>query len=363
MDFIRQPTDGVHLKYHVTLIGKQIMFKIQFLKQKVMRTVVYTLLPATVAAIFFFGWRSLAMVALSVISCVITEWLFVRGANGKVSEAVFVTAFLYALSLPPTLPLYMVVIGAVFAITFGKMAFGGFGNNVFNPAMVGRAFVYITFPIQMTNRWIPAANFSDFPAGFAAWQFHATPDYLSAITEATPQIAYKDGAANLPSYWQLLFGNINGQFERLGETTLIGAGSMGEISAILLLIGGLYLVYKKAANWRLVVSFFVTYLVFDGILHLIVPAKVPNPLFGLLAGSTMMGGFFIVTDPVSAPKQDFTRYVYGAMIAIFTIIIKSFALFSGGLTFGVLLGNMFGPLIDFYVKNYKDKKKAGGSRQ
>ena len=334
------------------------MFKIQFMKQKVMRTVVYTLLPATIAAVFFFGWRSLAIVALSVISCVITEWLFVRGQAGKVSEAVFVTAFIYGLSLPPTLPLYMVVIGAVFAIIFGKMAFGGFGNNVFNPAMVGRAFIYITFPIQMTNRWIPAANFSDLPAGFAAWQFHTTPGYLSAITEATPLIAYKEGAVNLPSYFQLLFGNINGQFERLGETTLIGAGSMGEVSAILLLIGGLYLVYKKAANWRLVVSFFATYFIFDAILHLIVPAKVPNPVFGLLAGSTMFGGFFIVTDPVSAPRNDLTRYIYGSLIAIFTVIIKSFALFSGGLTFGILLGNMFGPLIDYGIKSYQDRRKS-----
>ncbi|MCU0645586.1 MAG: RnfABCDGE type electron transport complex subunit D [bacterium] len=332
--------------------------KIEFMKQKVMRTVVYMLLPATIVAIFFFGWRSLMIVALSVISCVITEWLFVRSANGKVSEAVFVTAFLYALSLPPTLPLYMVVIGAVFAITFGKMAFGGFGSNVFNPAMVGRAFVYITFPIHMTNRWIPAANFSDFPGGFAAWQFHTTPDYLSAITEATPQIAFKDGATTLPSYFQLLFGNINGQFERLGAPTLIGAGSMGEVSAILLIIGGLYLVYKKAANWRLVVSFFATFLIFDTILHLIMPAKVPNPLFGILAGSAILGGFFIVTDPISAPKTDIARYIYGSLIAIFTIVIKTFALFSGGLFFGVLLGNMFGPLIDYYVKNYQARRKA-----
>lgn len=333
-------------------------FKIQFMKQKVMRTVVYMLLPATVAAVYFFGWRSLVMVALSVISCVITEWLFVRGNTGKVTEAVFVTAFIYALSLPPTLPLYMVVIGAVFAITFGKMAFGGFGSNVFNPAMVGRAFVYITFPIHMTNRWIPAANFSDFPGGFAAWQFHTTPDYLSAITEATPQIAYKEGAASLPSYFQLLLGNINGQFERLGETTLIGAGSMGEVSAILLIIGGLYLVYKKAANWRLVVSFFATFLIFDTILHFIMPAKVPNPLFGILAGSAILGGFFIVTDPVSAPKTDIARFIYGSLIAIFAITIKTFSLFSGGLFFGVLLGNMFGPIIDYYVKRYQTRRKA-----
>lgn len=333
-------------------------FKIQFMKQKIMRTVVFTLIPATVAAIYFFGWRSLAIVALSVISCVITEWLFVRGGTNKISEAVFVTAFLFALSLPPSIPLYMVVIGAVFGITFGKMAFGGFGNNVFNPAMVGRAFVYITFPIQMTNRWIPAANFSDFPAGFAAWQFYKTPDIMSAITAATPQIAFKDGATSLPSYLQLLLGNINGQYERLGEISLIGSGSLGEVSAILLLIGGLYLVSKKIANWRLVASFFVTYIVFDTILHLIIPTKVPDPLFGLLAGTAMLGGFYIVTDPVSATKTDPGRLIYGSIIAIFTIIIKSFSLFAGGLSFGILLGNMFGPIIDYSVRDYQKRRKT-----
>jgi Na+-transporting NADH:ubiquinone oxidoreductase subunit B len=330
---------------------------IQFMKQKVMRTVVYTLVPAALASIYFFGWRSLAIVALSIVSCVITEWLFVRNGTGKVSEAVFVTAFIYGLSLPPTLPLYMVIIGAVFGIMFGKMAFGGFGNNVFNPAMVGRAFVYITFPIHMTNRWIPAANFSDFPGGFAAWQFHSTHDYLSTITEATPQIAFRDGATSLPGYFQLLLGNINGQYERLGETTLIGGGSIGEVSAILLLIGGLYLVYKKIANWKLVVSFFATYIVFDTILHLIVPTKVPDPLFGLLAGTIMLGGFFIVTDPVSAPKTNPGRIIYGSMIAIFTLIIKAFSLFAAGLSFGVLLGNMFGPIIDHAVRGYQKRRK------
>jgi len=150
----------------------------------------------------------------------------------------------------------MVVIGAVFGITFGKMAFGGFGNNVFNPALVGRAFVYITFPVHMTNSWVPAANFTDFPAGFTAWRFAISGDYFSSITSATPASAFKTGATTLPGFWQLFLGNINGQFEKLGEVTLIGGGSLGETSAVLLLIGGLYIVFKKIANWKLVAGFF-----------------------------------------------------------------------------------------------------------
>ena len=141
-------------------------FKIEFLKQNVMRTVVNSLWPVMIGAIYFFGWRTLAVMLVSILTCVLTEWLFVRNKKpGKVSEAVFVTAVLYAMILPPTIPFPMVILGAIFGITFGKMAFGGFGMNVFNPALVARAFVYITFPIHSTARWIPTAKFSDFPGG------------------------------------------------------------------------------------------------------------------------------------------------------------------------------------------------------
>lgn len=334
------------------------VLSIQFQKQPVMRTVVYCLIPAVVGAIYFFGWVTLAILAISIVSSVITEWLFVRGKNGKVSEAVFVTAVLYGLSLPPTIPFYMIVIGAVFAITFAKMAFGGFGGNVFNPAIAGRAFVYITFPVQMTNVWVPAANFSDFPAGFASWRFAAAGDYLSSVTSATPAVAFKDGATTLPGYWQLFLGNINGQYEKLGETIFIGGGSLGEMSAVLLIIGGLYLVFKKIANWRLVVGFFVTYIVFQTILFLMMPEKVADPLFGLLGGGAILGGFFMVTDPVSAARTDLGRFIYAGLIAITTIIIKYFSLFAGGLTFGILLANMFGPIIDHAIKSYQTSKKA-----
>ena len=233
-----------------------------------MRQVVVALMPALIGAVYFFGWVSLAVVLLSIITCGLTEWLFVRKSGGKVSEAVFVTAILFGLVLPPTLPLYMVVLGAVFAIVFGKMAFGGFGANIFNPAMVGRAFVYITFPVQMTNRWIPAANFSDFPGGFAVWKYTSIKESMSAITSATSSHAFLEGAKTLPSYWQLFLGNINGQFEKLGELTFIGGGCIGETSALLLIIGVLYLLIKKTVNWRLVLSFFGIYFLFQTILEM-----------------------------------------------------------------------------------------------
>jgi Na+-transporting NADH:ubiquinone oxidoreductase subunit B len=328
---------------------------ITFQKQKIMRQVILALIPALIGSVYFFGWVSLTVVSLSVITCVAIEWLFVRKSGGKVSEAVFVTAILFGLVLPPTIPLHMVVLGAVFAIVFGKMAFGGFGANIFNPAMVGRAFLYITFPVQMTNRWIPAANFSDFPGGFVVWKFISVKEGMSAITSATSSHAFLEGAKTLPNYWQLFFGNINGQFEKLGEVIFIGGGCIGETSALLLIIGGLYLLFKKTANWRLTISFFGMYALFQAILHLFIPATAPNPLYALLTGGAVLGGFFMVTDPVSAPKTHPAQWIYGGLIAVFTVLIRTFSLFAGGLMFSILLGNMFASLIDHGVRTIQTK--------
>ena len=185
-------------------------FNLTFQKQKPMRQVVTALLPAFAGSVYFFGWVSAGMVALSMVTCILTEWIFVRKSAGKVSEAVLVTAFLFALILPPTLPFWMIVLGGIFGVVFGKMAFGGFGANVFNPAMVGRAFLYITFPVQMANRWIPTASFADFPGGFAVWRYAAGGNPADSITMATASYAYKAGAEVIPSTLSLFLGQING---------------------------------------------------------------------------------------------------------------------------------------------------------
>lgn len=334
-------------------------FTIPFLKQKPMRTVLLALIPAVIGGIYFFGWVTLVIVAISILTCVITEWLFVRSKpGGKVSEAALVTAVLYALTLPPTLPFYMVIIGAMFGIIFGKMAFGGFGANVFNPALVGRAFVYITFPVHMTNRWIPAADFSDFPGGFAAWSFTKVQDTVSVVTSATPLSAFRDGASSLPGTGKLIMGNINGQFEKLGEITFIGGGSIGETSALLLILGGAWLLYKKVANWQIVAGFFGSFIIFQILFHLIDPAKAASPIFALFSGGIVLGGFFMVTDPISAAKTPPGRWIYGALIALLTIIIRSYSLFAGGLMFAILLANMFAPIIDYGIKAWQTSKKT-----
>lgn len=323
-----------------------------------MRSVVRALIPAFIGSIYFFGWVSAFTMALSILTCVTTEWLFVRKTTGKVSEAVFVTAALYALILPPTLPWPMIILGAVFGITFGKMAFGGFGANAFNPAMVGRAFIYICFPVHMTNRWIPAAGFSDFPGGFLSWRFSILGKGISSVTSATVTHAAGAHAQGVPGFLQLFLGNINGQFESMGQMTLIGGGSLGETSALLLMTGGLYLILKKVANWRLVVGFFGTYLVFQTVLHAFLPDQVFNPVLALFSGGIVLGGFFMVTDPVSAPKTRPAQYIYAGLIAVLAILIRSFSLFAGGLMFAILLGNMFGPLMDHTVRQVQKKGES-----
>jgi Na+-transporting NADH:ubiquinone oxidoreductase subunit B len=327
-------------------------------KQKPMRQVLLALTPAFIGSIYFYGWVSAGMVFTSLITCTITEWLFVRSKGGKVSEAVWVTAVLLALICPPTLPFPMLILGGVFAIVFGKMAFGGFGANIFNPAMVGRAFIYITFPIHMTGRWVPAANFSAFPGGFAAWRYSASGDYLSAVTSATASYAMKAGSMTLPGFFKLFFGNINGTFQYLGQKTLIGGGSLGESSAFLLILGGMYLVIKKTAKWRLVLSFFATYFLFTALLHAVDPQSVFDPVFALFTGGAVLGGFFMVTDPVSTVKTQPAQWMYGSFIAIMTVLIRSYSLFYGGLMFAILLGNMFGPLMDFLVRSIQSRGKS-----
>ncbi len=303
-----------------------------FLKQKMMNKVLYALLPITLFAVFLFGWRILTVVLITNFFAFLTEYIFIRQKkNGKVSMAVFVTGTLLALTLPPTIPFWIAAVGAIIAIAFGKMVFGGFGMNVFNPAIVGRTFIYISFPNAMTINWLEP--FSKFPGGFAVWQ------KVEAITSATPISIYNE-TGDLAKFPQLFLGNI--------------AGSIGETSALLIILAGIYLVVTKTANWKAIFSLLVSALFFNFVFY-------GNAAFAFMfSGGLLFGAIFMITDPVSLPKNKTAIWIYGFLVGFLTIFIRKFSLFTEGFMFALLLGNTFMPIIEFALNRSKKKGAKRG---
>jgi len=287
--------------------------------------------------------------------------------KSKVSYACFVTAGLYALSLPPTIPFWITAVGAVVAILFGKEVFGGFGRNVFNPAIVGRAFVYVSFPIELTSRFVPV--FGGFPGGFGSWSFVASEKaqtfltdqglrVADAVTAATPMWARRDfGYAT--ETMNLAVGNIGGIFSGDGALRILAAGSAGEGSAILILICGVYLLATKTAQWRLMVSPLIGAAGLSLCLHTIVGIEaVPPVLFTLFSGALMYAAIFMVTDPVSAPNLPMSQWIYGLFIGGMVVFFRYKGIFAGGVAFSILLGNMLAPSLDLWIKRAKAKGNA-----
>jgi Na+-transporting NADH:ubiquinone oxidoreductase subunit B len=295
------------------------------------KRVLYALAPVVVLSIYLFGWRSLLLLVVVSAAAYITELVFVRSYYKEpVTSAVFVTAFLFTLSLPPTVPIWIALVGIVFGVAIGKMAFGGFGRNIFNPALTGRAFIYVSFGAYMTSSWVEP--FKGFPGGFTGFLSDAT-------TKATPL------AGGATSHLSLLFGNVS--------------GSLGETSAILLLLGGIYIMAKKAANYRIVLSGVIGMLVFQTVLWATGVRNALDPLAAATSGGFMLGILYMATDPVSAPNTNPARWIYGALIGVLTVLIRTFSIWNEGVMFAILLGNMFNPILDYYIKQRKAKKGEG----
>ena len=312
--------------------------KTLLLRQKPMQRVKYSLIPLVLLSIWFYGWRALLLQAIVLLAGMAAEYLIMRSIQGdkvKITEAVHVTCILYTLTLPPTIPIWMAVVGIVFGVVFGKGVFGGFGRNIFNPALVARCFVYVTFPTQMTMTW--AKPMLSLPCGFARF----APD-VDAITASTPIILFnKTGEAT--SYLDLFLGSVS--------------GSMGESSALLILAAAIYLAVTKTASWKIMVSTVASFLVFSTVFHYTGLAQ-PDPLFALLSGGFLFGAVFMATDPVSAPKDETTKILYGVLIGAVTFVIRRYSLFTEGLMFAVLIANMFVPLMERSVLAQKAKRKA-----
>lgn len=303
--------------------------------QSPMRRVLMALVPVVCASVYFFGWRVLAVILLTNLVGFLTEYAFARPRNEPVTSAVFVTATLLALSLPPALPFWMAVVGVVFAVTFGKMVFGGFGKNIFNPALTGRAFLYVSFGGYMTALWHEPVS-----GPWGGWAAYAA----DAVTGATPGMALKTGA-EIP-FLPLLLGNTG--------------GVMGGTCAILVIAGGTYLLWKKAANHRIVVSGLLGFLATQTLLWAVGPARAADPIRALFAGSFLFGIFFYATDPVSASRTNEGRWLYGAFIGIMSAVISVFSAWPAGTMFAILLANMFVPITDYGIQEWKKRRKPAG---
>jgi electron transport complex protein RnfD len=313
---------------------------------QVMIDVIIGLVPAMAAAGYYFRIHALILIGTCVISCVVTEWLcnlILKRPNSLGDFSAVVTGLILALSLPPGLPVWAAVIGSAFSIAIGKMVFGGLGANIFNPAMVGRAFLTACFGMLMTTWTVPATIDSKMPK-------IAPENMLHARTQATPlgwcKIAIKDrnGAK--------LF------HEEQFKATVVGevGGCLGETSAIALLIGGLYLLIRRTINFHIPLAVLLSAFVFAGIAYLIDSDAYMEPLFHLTSGGMLLCVFFIATDPVTAPLTRRGMWIYGLGVGTITMLIRTVGGYPEGVMYSVLLMNAVTPLIDRLCK----RVPAGG---
>lgn len=328
-------------------------------KQPPNRRVLLATIPCVAGGIYYFGWRSLATVAVACAVAFLAEWLFCRKRNEPVSEATFVSAVLFSLIIPPTVGWHVVVVGMLVAIVFAKEVFGGYGRNIFNPAMAGRCFVYVCFAFSMTGQWAP--NVHDLPdakwyGALDRWStVRAEAGEPYAVTSASPMGVYKAESQEYaigeredkpvpPRYATLWWGDLS--------------GSMGVTSAMLILIGGGYLFITRTANRLTVITVIVSCGVLSQIYYWAGAPTAADALRSLLAGGFLFGAFFMATDPVSSPKTDFGRIGYGIIIGCTTATIRNFSVFNGGFMFSLLLGNIFAPTLDIAGRALQARKKA-----
>ena len=304
--------------------------------EKNMYGVIIALLPALLASFYFFGLGSVVVCLVSVAACLFFEWAICKGLLKKeptlLDGSAIVTGLLLGMNLPSNFPIWMIIVGALMAIGVGKMTFGGLGQNPFNPALVGRCFLLVSFPTAMTS-W-PVEG-----------QYVA---YADAATGATPlsvmKTAIKTGDASvldkLPSAMDMLFGNTGGN---------MGAGTIGEVCALALILGLCFMLWKKIITWHIPVSIIATVFVLSGLMHLASPVYA-NPLQVTLSGGLMLGAIFMATDYVTSPMNHKGQIIYGISIGVLTIAIRNWGAYPEGMSFAILIMNAFTPLINMYIK-------------
>jgi len=303
--------------------------------KKIMYGVIMALMPALVASVYYFGMGAIIVTLVAVISSVLFEFLIqkyiIKGEITVFDGSAVLTGLLLAFNVPSNLPIGIIIIGALIAVGVGKMSFGGLGQNPFNPALVGRVFLLISFPVQMTS-W-------PIPKGWAT-------GYADAVTGATPLGVIKEGIKNgeamsnlmnsIPSHMQQFMGHMG--------------GSMGEISAVALLLGFAYMLYKKIITWHIPVYLIGTVFIFSAILHFANPKQFVDPFFNILTGGVMLGAIFMATDMVTSPMTPKGMAIFAIGIAVLTVLIRAFGAYPEGVSFAILIMNAFVPIINKYVK-------------
>ena len=286
--------------------------------KRYMSFAIIALLPSTIAAVIFFGWKVLAIILASYVAGGVVEVTFAIIRKRHIEEGFLVTGLIFPLVLPPTTPIWVVVVGISVGVFFGKEVFGGTGRNIFNPALVGRLFITIAFPEIMSSSW--------------------QQPFADAITSATPLAAFKS-AGDITPYLDLLIGNV--------------AGSMGEVFRIGIIFGGVFLMISKVSNWRVPVFYLASVVFFGFIGNLVAPESIAPPIFQLLSGGLLYGAMFMATDPVTSPFNREAKIIFGVLCGLITVIIRSFSGYTEGVMFSIIFMNALTPLIDHFVVKTK----------
>ncbi len=313
--------------------------------QKLMYGVIIAMLPALLISFYVFGIGAIFVTLLAVVSCVVAEYALTKYLLKKepsiIDGSAVITGILLAFNVPSSLPWWAIIIGSLVAIGIGKTAFGGLGNNPFNPALVGRVFLLISFPVPMTNWPVPIIS---------RFQF------LDATTGATPLAIIKEGidagtpisqlTTEIPSYLSMMIGGLG--------------GSIGEISAVGLILGFIYMLWKKIITWHTPIAMLATIVIFTGMLWVINPERFMDPVFHLLTGGVMLGAFFMATDYVTSPMTTKGMLIYGFGIGFLTVVIRTFGAYPEGVSFAILIMNGFVPLMNKYIKPKRFGIKKNG---
>ncbi len=312
--------------------------------KKVMYGVVIAMIPAVLVGVYYFGLDAVRVLLLAVVASLFFEWVIqkylIKGPLTINDGSALVTGILVALNVPSNLPGWMVIIGALVAIGMAKMSFGGLGKNVFNPALVARVFLLVSFPVQMTS-WPKPTPITD--------------GLVDVITGPTPLGIVKEGLGNgqtmsqlsaeLPTYTQDMIGNMG--------------GSLGEVSALALILGGVYMLWRKIITWHIPVSILVTVAVFSGIFWGFDPEHYADPMFHMLTGGLMLGAIYMATDMVTSPMTKSGQLVFGFGVGLLTILIRMWGAYPEGVSFAILIMNAVVPLINRGFKPRRFGAKSG----